>query len=563
MNDIFVSYANGDRAVAQKLADALEALGWSVWWDREIPFGKPFDQVIEEELNAARCVIVLWSRESVRSRWVKTEAGAAADRDRLMPVLIEDVQIPLEFKRIQTAMLQEWNGDPDFPEYARLVSSIRQMLGDAASPPSATGTPGSRTSAPPFAHGKKIAIGAGAVVLALLLLIVAKTMFRSSERGSSSASADPASSSRPPTKSGSGGPSAGGSTGAPSTAGTTTPIKGAFAIKIGDRIADGVPAPGAGNIETAGAKDVYTFTAAPRQQVYFRNFSHGNDMDQIGWTLADADGAEIFNMRLYEEPGAQLLRRGGTYTMTVGSDRVPATGTYRLQLFAIPPPKAFQIRIGDKIKEDAPGPGAGRIESPGAKNLYTFAAAAGQRVYFRMFDHEKEMEQISWKLADPEGMDVFDARLYQEPGVQLLRKAGTYTLTVGSDRIPATGTYHLQLFNIPPPHQFGIKIGDTIKENMPGPGAGNIESPGAKDVYTFSAAPGQTVSFRKLGHDPGMEQISWKLADADGAEVFDSRLYEEPGAKVLKKGGTYTLSVGSDRVPATGTYRLQLSSVGE
>lgn len=55
MNDIFVSYANGDRAVAQQLADALEALGWSVWWDREIPFGKPFDQVIEEELNAARC----------------------------------------------------------------------------------------------------------------------------------------------------------------------------------------------------------------------------------------------------------------------------------------------------------------------------------------------------------------------------------------------------------------------------------------------------------------------------------------------------------------------------
>jgi hypothetical protein len=560
MNDIFISYANGDRAVAQKLADALEALGWSVWWDREIPFGKPFDQVIEEELNAARCVIVLWSQESVRSRWVKTEAGAAADRDRLMPVLIEDVAIPLEFKRIQTAMLQGWNGDRDVPEYARLVSSIRQMLGEPASPPSPTARRNYPTSTPPFAHGKRIAIGAGAVVLALLLVILAKTMFHSGERGSSSASTDGASSSGSPIKSGSGERS--GATGASSTAGTSKPVKGAFAIKIGDRIDDGVPAPSAGNIETPGAKDVYTFTAAPRQRVYFRKFSHGKDMEQIGWTLADADGAEIFDMRLYEEPGAQLLRRGGTYTMTVGSERVPATGTYHLQLFDIPASKTFPIRIGDKIKEDVPGPGAGRIESPGAKSLYTFAAAAGQRVYFRKFDHEKGMEQISWKLADPEGTDVFDARLYEEPGVQLLRKAGTYTLTIGSDRVPATGGYHLQLFNVPPPHQFGIKIGDTIKENMPGPGAGNIESPGAKDVYTFSAAPGQTVFFRKLGHDPGMEQISLKLADADGTEVFDSRLYEEPGAKVLRKGGTYTLTVGSDRVPATGTYRLQLSSVG-
>lgn len=83
MNDLFLSYDSADRAVAQRLADALEALGWSVWWDREIPFGKAFDLVIEEQLNAARCVIVLWSKDSVRSRWVKTEAAVAAERECL------------------------------------------------------------------------------------------------------------------------------------------------------------------------------------------------------------------------------------------------------------------------------------------------------------------------------------------------------------------------------------------------------------------------------------------------------------------------------------------------
>src|SRR4051812_13540774 len=120
MNQIFISYANADRAVAQHMADALESLGWSVWWDREIPFGKPFDQVIEEELNAAQCVVVLWSHDSIKSRWVKTEAGAAADRERLVPVLIEDVAIPLEFRRIQTAMLHGWRGDRNHPEFLQL-----------------------------------------------------------------------------------------------------------------------------------------------------------------------------------------------------------------------------------------------------------------------------------------------------------------------------------------------------------------------------------------------------------------------------------------------------------
>jgi hypothetical protein len=46
MNDIFISYDSADRAIAQKFADALESRGWSVWWDREIPLGKAFDQVI-------------------------------------------------------------------------------------------------------------------------------------------------------------------------------------------------------------------------------------------------------------------------------------------------------------------------------------------------------------------------------------------------------------------------------------------------------------------------------------------------------------------------------------
>lgn len=215
------------------------------------------------------------------------------------------------------------------------------------------------------------------------------------------------------------------------------------------------------------------------------------------------------------------------------------------------------------IKENTPGAGAGNIETPGAQDIYSFSAAAGQRVYFRIFEHGKGMEQITWKLTDADDSEIFDTCLgCGETGAHTLRKGGLYKLSIGSLRVPAIGAYRVQLFNVPPPDQFAIKIGDTIKENTPGRGAGDIESPGAHDVYTFSAAAGQRVYFRMLEHGKGMAQIRWKLTDSDGTVLFDTCLgCGEAGVHTLRKGGTYTLTVGAHRAPATGAYRLHLSSV--
>src|SRR5688572_32836108 len=101
MADLFLSYAREDRECAEMLAGVLTERGWNVWWDRRIQVGRSFSDVIERQLDQARCVVVLWSQASVRSEWVQNEAAEAARKNRLVPIRIEDVRPPLEFRRLQ------------------------------------------------------------------------------------------------------------------------------------------------------------------------------------------------------------------------------------------------------------------------------------------------------------------------------------------------------------------------------------------------------------------------------------------------------------------------------
>ena len=134
MHDVFLSYAKKDEQIAQTIAQALKREGLDVWWDVDIPTGETFDSVIEKAIGNAKCVVVLWSEHSVISEWVHVEAAEGKKRNILIPVRIADVEIPLAFRRRQTADLIDWIVDKSNPSFERLVSDIRLIISKNENP---------------------------------------------------------------------------------------------------------------------------------------------------------------------------------------------------------------------------------------------------------------------------------------------------------------------------------------------------------------------------------------------------------------------------------------------
>jgi len=126
--DIFLCYSRTDSNRAQTLAARLRNQGWSVFIDLQTPIGERWDQKIERELHAARAVIVLWSSASRTSDFVLEEAEYGKKKGNLYPALIDNVEIPYGFGRIQTADLINWRGLGESPGLTQLLESLRGRL---------------------------------------------------------------------------------------------------------------------------------------------------------------------------------------------------------------------------------------------------------------------------------------------------------------------------------------------------------------------------------------------------------------------------------------------------
>ncbi|OQX07174.1 MAG: hypothetical protein BWK73_28770 [Thiothrix lacustris] len=131
MHDIFLSYSTKDRDRLQPLFQALAQQGWSVFWDHySISTGDNWHQKIDQAICESGCVVVVWSENSIYSEWVLEEASKAKNRDVLLPIKIDSVELPLGFGMRQTGNFTCWNGSSDHPVFIELAEKIYERLND-------------------------------------------------------------------------------------------------------------------------------------------------------------------------------------------------------------------------------------------------------------------------------------------------------------------------------------------------------------------------------------------------------------------------------------------------
>jgi formylglycine-generating enzyme required for sulfatase activity len=126
--DVFISYNREDREIAKHVASALEAEGFSVWWDAALRAGETYDEVTEQNLRNAGAVVVLWSKRSANSKWVRAEATVGERSSTLVPALIEDCDRPVRFELVQTADLRHWRGERQDPHWRAFVQDVKTAI---------------------------------------------------------------------------------------------------------------------------------------------------------------------------------------------------------------------------------------------------------------------------------------------------------------------------------------------------------------------------------------------------------------------------------------------------
>ena len=323
-----------------------------------------------------------------------------------------------------------------------------------------------------------------------------------------------------------------------------------FAIAVGDTVSDGAPASGAGNIESPGAQDRYTFTVgAGGQRIYLQNLG-----GCCYWSLRSSGGSYQYG---FAQQGmgdvGPTWMAAGTYVLTVSGSGA-GMGTYAFKLWAVPNPQSFAISVGDSVSNGVPAVGAGNIESVGAQDRYTFTVGAGgQRVYLQDLGG-----CCYWSLRSSGGSYQYG---FAQQGMgdvgPTWMAAGTYVLTVSTSGANP-GTYAFKLWAVPNPQSFAISVGDSVSDGVPAVGAGNIESPGAQDRYTFTVGAGGQRIFLQ---NPGAGCCYWSLRSSGGSYQYG---FAQQGmgdvGPTWMAAGTYVLTVSTSGANP-GTYAFTVLAV--
>jgi adenylate cyclase len=175
---VFLSYHRPDAANAKRIRAGLNAAGYDVWWDEELPTHRTFHEVIEERLRSAEAVVVLWSKDAPGSDWVRAEADLARKLGKIVQATSDGELPPIPFNQIQCAKLDQWNGSADHSEWIKVLDGVRAVAGR----PPVNAAPTSANSRRRF----------GSIIAgASLLVVLAIGVYWATVRGMFPAASDP------------------------------------------------------------------------------------------------------------------------------------------------------------------------------------------------------------------------------------------------------------------------------------------------------------------------------------------------------------------------------------
>lgn len=121
--EVFVSYAREDRTFAESIINNLEKEGLIVWWDkRDIPDNaRNYRREIDQAIQSAQSVLVIWTEHSIDSDWVMDEAQRAMDCKKLVQFCV-DVIPPVGFGSAQHVKADNCN-------YREIIDVVKKTIG--------------------------------------------------------------------------------------------------------------------------------------------------------------------------------------------------------------------------------------------------------------------------------------------------------------------------------------------------------------------------------------------------------------------------------------------------
>jgi hypothetical protein len=336
----------------------------------------------------------------------------------------------------------------------------------------------------------------------------------------------------------------------------------AFIVPAGDQggpLTNGANATGT---NTLGGLAMWSFTANTGDNINLRVGTTGFD----AWLqLFGPDGRLLVSGSYDGYTDAYIddyrATNSGTFTVLVSSYNSEGTGTYALHLAQVP--EAFIVPAGDQGGPLTNGANATGTNTLGGLAMWSFTANTGDNINLRVgttgFDGWLQLFGPDGRLLVSGSYDGYTDAYIDD---YTATNSGTFTVLVSSYNSEGTGTYALNLSQVP--EAFIVPEGDGGGPLTNGANATGTITLGRQDMWSFTANTGDNINLRvgATGFNAWLQ-----LFGPDG-RLLASGLYDGYTDAYIDdytatNSGTFTVLVSSYNSEGTGTYTLHLAQVPE